>query len=59
MPAPGGGYRIAIASYLGKGEAFDQALANFATAYADQNELDYRRLVDAVSSGRLEAIVGL
>ncbi len=37
----------------------DRAIGEFATSYADQNELDYRRLVDAVSSGRVEAIVGL
>ena len=36
------GDRIAIASYLGKRDTFDQALADFAEAYADQNEQDYR-----------------
>ena len=35
------GDRIAIASYLGNGDAFDRALADFAVAYADQNERDY------------------
>ena len=35
------GDRIAIASYLGKGDAFDRAIADFAAAYADQNERDY------------------
>ena len=53
------GDRIAIASYLGKSEAFDSAIADFAAAYADQNELDYQALVDAVNSGRLEAQTGL
>jgi uncharacterized protein (DUF2252 family) len=53
------GDRIAIASYLGKGEAFDQALANFAAAYADQNERDYDAFIAAVSSGRLSAQTGL
>jgi len=38
------GDRIAIASYLGKGEAFDKALARFAEAYADQNERDFQRV---------------
>ena len=37
------GDRIAIASYLGKGETFDQAIADFSELYADQNELDYAR----------------
>ena len=35
------GDRIAIAAYLGKGETFDQAIADFSELYADQNELDY------------------
>ncbi|HQR25412.1 MAG TPA: DUF2252 domain-containing protein [Nocardioides sp.] len=53
------GDRIAIASYLGRNDAFDRAIADFATAYADQNELDYQALVDAVRSGRLQAQTGL
>ena len=53
------GDRIAIASYLGNSDAFDRAIADFATAYADQNERDYQALVDAVNSGRLEAQTGL
>jgi uncharacterized protein (DUF2252 family) len=39
------GDRIAIASYLGSGQAFDKAIAEFAEAYADQNEKDFGRLV--------------
>jgi uncharacterized protein (DUF2252 family) len=53
------GDRIAMASYLGKGEAFDQAIAEFSTRYADQNERDYGALVQAVESGRLTAQTGL
>ncbi len=53
------GDRIAIASYLGKGGAFDRALADFAVAYADQNERDYEAFAAAVNSGRLEAQTGL
>lgn len=49
------GDRIAIASYLGKGDSFDRALVTFAEAYADQNERDHQALVDAVHSGRLPA----
>ncbi len=49
------GDRIAIASYLGKGESFDQAIADFSERYADQNELDYGALSDAVKSGHIEA----
>jgi predicted alpha/beta hydrolase len=53
------GDRIAIAGYLGKGEAFDRALADFAAAYADQNERDYEALVAAVRAGRVHAETGL
>ena len=49
------GDRIAIASYLGKGEGFDRAIAEFSERYADQNELDYATLADAVKAGRVKA----
>lgn len=49
------GDRIAIAAYLGGGAAFDDALADFAEAYADQNERDHAALVAAVQSGRVTA----
>jgi uncharacterized protein (DUF2252 family) len=50
------GDRIAIASYLGRGDAFDRAMCDFAGAYADQNERDYEAFAAAVESGRIEAI---
>jgi uncharacterized protein (DUF2252 family) len=53
------GDRIALASYLGKSDAFDRAIADFADAYADLNEGDYRALVEAVRSGRIVAREGL
>jgi uncharacterized protein (DUF2252 family) len=49
------GDRIAIASYLGAGGVFDQAIVEFSEAYADQNERDYHALVEAVKSGRVQA----
>ncbi len=49
------GDRIAIASYLGSGDTFDRALAEFAAAYADQNERDFRALAGAVESGVIGA----
>jgi uncharacterized protein (DUF2252 family) len=49
------GDRIAIAAYLGKGDAFERALAEFAERYADQSESDYDALQAAVRSGRLQA----
>ncbi len=36
------GDRHAIAGYLGKGAGIDNALCEFAQAYADQNEVDYQ-----------------
>jgi uncharacterized protein (DUF2252 family) len=46
-----------IAGYCGRSDALDQALARFAESYGDQVERDYRRLVDAVRRGRIEAVV--
>jgi uncharacterized protein (DUF2252 family) len=47
------GDRIAIASYLGAGPVFDEAVADFADAYADQNERDYEELLQAVDAGEV------
>lgn len=53
------GDRIALAAYLGKKDTFDQAIAAFASAYADQNERDYSVLRAAVSSGKIVAEEGV
>ena len=53
------GDRLAIAAYLGAGSNFDEAIARFASAYADQNELDYQRLADAVAAGEVAAEHGV
>lgn len=53
------GDRVAISGYLGPGEVFDNAIADFANAYADQNERDHQALVAAVKSGRIEAQTGI
>ena len=53
------GDRLAIAAYLGKGEKFDEAIAEFAGRYADQNERDHARLTEAIAAGELEATVGI
>jgi uncharacterized protein (DUF2252 family) len=53
------GDRIAIAAYLGKGDAFDRAMGDFAEAYADQNESDFKEFEAAVKKGRLKAVSGL
>jgi uncharacterized protein (DUF2252 family) len=53
------GDRIAIASYLGSGRSFDQALLAFSAAYADQNERDHAALAAAAAAGRVTARTGL
>jgi uncharacterized protein (DUF2252 family) len=53
------GDRIAIAAYLGGGDAFDRAIVEFSKAYADQNERDYQQLAEAERSGRITAETGL
>ena len=53
------GDRVAIASYLGKSDKFDRAIAEFSTAYADQNEADYEVLMAAQRSGELTVESGV
>jgi uncharacterized protein (DUF2252 family) len=53
------GDRIAIASYLGKGDVFDRAVADFASAYADLNQRDFEALGEAARSNRIEATTGV
>jgi uncharacterized protein (DUF2252 family) len=53
------GDRLAIAAYLGRGRRFDRAIADFSSAYADQNELDHGRLVEAVAAGEVAAEPGV
>jgi uncharacterized protein (DUF2252 family) len=49
------GDRIAIAAYLGGGDAFDRAIAEFSESYADQSERDHAALVAAIDDGRIES----
>ena len=53
------GDRVAIAAYLGKGDSFDRAMGDFAEAYADQNESDFKEFESAVKEGRLKAVTDL
>ncbi len=53
------GDRLAVAAYLGAGPTFDRAVARFAAAYADQNELDHQRLAEAVAAGEVAAELGV
>jgi len=53
------GDSLAIASYLGKSAVFDEAIATFASLYADQNERDYDALALAAAKGRVVAFSNL
>jgi Uncharacterized protein conserved in bacteria (DUF2252) len=42
--------------YLGSNSRFDKAIAQFALAYADQNERDYKTLLKAMRDGRIQTL---
>ncbi|MFE0176860.1 DUF2252 domain-containing protein [Streptomyces sp. NPDC059002] len=48
-----------IAGYCGKNDELDEAMARFATAYADRTEADHALLVRAVKEGRIAAEAGV
>ncbi|MBI5688090.1 MAG: DUF2252 domain-containing protein [Verrucomicrobia bacterium] len=50
------GQAALISGYLGKSDRFEEAVADFAVAYAEQNERDYRALGEAARSGRIKVI---
>ncbi len=49
---------VAIAAYLGSGDAFDRAMAQFGEAYAEQAVQDHARFLDAIDAGKLSATLG-
>jgi uncharacterized protein (DUF2252 family) len=53
------GDRVAIGAYLGKRDVFDNVVAEFASAYADQNDRDHAALRAAIDSGRIIAQEGV
>jgi uncharacterized protein (DUF2252 family) len=53
------GDRLAIAGYLGSKDGFDNAVADFAAAYADLNDSDFAQLEQAVVDGRIIARRGV
>jgi uncharacterized protein (DUF2252 family) len=53
------GDRFAIAAYLESSDRFENAIADYAEAYADQTEFDYAHFAVAASTGRIEAVRGL
>ena len=50
------GDAVALSGYMGDDSEFDKAIAEFAMAYADQTERDWRALLDAIKAGRLTAV---
>ena len=48
-----------IAGYVGKNDELDEAVAEFAMAYADRTEADHAELVRAVKEGRVVAESGV
>ena len=48
------GDAVLLAAYLGKSDAFADALASFSVAYADQNDRDHAALVKAARAGRIQ-----
>ncbi|MGE5290423.1 MAG: DUF2252 domain-containing protein [Micromonosporaceae bacterium] len=53
------GDAVAIAAYLGGADIFDRSIADFAAAYAGQNERDFDALTKAAATGRVIAQGGL
>lgn len=49
------GARAFLAGYMGRSDAFDEAVASFSMAYADQNEKDHAALKRAIRSGKVNA----
>jgi len=43
-----------ISGYMGSSSVFDEAMVEFAVAYADQTERDYKAFIRAIREGRLE-----
>ena len=50
------GHPAILSGYMGKSDVFDEALASFAKAYADQNEKDHAALARAVKKGQVKAV---
>lgn len=48
------GDAVLLSAYLGKSDAFADALASFSVAYADQNERDHAAMVKAARAGRID-----
>ncbi|BDZ64498.1 DUF2252 domain-containing protein [Agromyces mangrovi Wang et al. 2018] len=51
-----GGDAATIAGYVGRGRGLSRALVAFSSAYADRTEADHAALLDAIASGRVDAV---
>jgi hypothetical protein len=49
------GMSVPLSGYMGKSDAFDEAVAAFAALYADQNEKDHAALKRAIKAGKVVA----
>jgi hypothetical protein len=50
------GFAATLSGYMGKSDTFDQAIAAFSMAYADQNEKDHAALESAIRTGKVQAV---
>ena len=50
------GNPMLLSGYMGRSDTFDQAIAAFSMAYADQNEKDHAVLDRAVREGKVQAV---
>ncbi|MEA5534849.1 DUF2252 domain-containing protein [Crocosphaera sp. XPORK-15E] len=48
-----------IAGYCGSSSVLDEAIADFAEAYGDQNQKDWEALVTAINDGRIVGEIGI
>ena len=48
-----------LTGYMGKSTSFEDALVDFSVAYADQNERDHAALMEAIRTGRVDAVMDL
>jgi uncharacterized protein (DUF2252 family) len=53
------GDAVLLSAYMGDTDAFEEAVADFAVAYADQTERDHQALLAAVRAGRVEVQMGM
>jgi len=48
---------VMVSGYMGSGSGFEEAITEFAVAYADQTEKDWNSFLAAIRAGRIVAAV--